>query len=698
MTHIFSPTLVFQGHMGYQQFSEAGPPLTQAELTAKQRSTVGFTFPQLYPASNPYNLVPAATFGVSDSANPNYASRFPLQGVENIFSYNASVTKIQGNHSLKFGISAEHWLTMKGKNAADFAGLMSFTQSSSNPLDSGYAYSNALLGVLDSYTETDGRFPMYELNTTVEWYAQDTWKLRHNLTVDIGLRWGWGTPWHANHDQEAAFVSTTWNPAQVVKLIQPTLVGTTRMGLDPYTGAILPAVTIGAIAPEAPNQLNGIVNRETDPGYPQGMRYTGGIKTGPHVGLAWDPFGKGKTVIRIGGAIFYDVHGPDNYGLAYEYSTPPLQYNPVTYYTYVNQIQQSQGYRAPSAVVGFNPAEPTQQTYSYSAGFQQDLGWGTMLDMAYVGSLGRHLVEAVDLNSEPLGTDWQPQNLDSTNKNAVLPSQFLRNYLGWGNITNYFQGGNSSYHSLQTQLRRRYKNNLTYGVIWTYSKTMDYSDTETSAATTQVSSLINPKIWNYGEAGYDHTHILRIYATYNLPKASSLLHSRLVKQVFDNWQMSGIYTAQSGAPMAVSYGYSPAQDVVGTSTDTGRVMVIGNPNANVPSGGYAFNPGAFAPPPYQACEVPNPPFSCWGNANKDVFRGSGVNNIDLSLFKNMLFGERWRAQLRVEAYNALNHTQFTTVNTAATYSSAGVQTNGLFGQYTAAGNPRQLQLALRVTF
>jgi hypothetical protein len=64
----------------------------------------------------------------------------------------------------------------------------------------------------------------------------------------------------------------------------------------------------------------------------------------------------------------------------------------------------------------------------------------------------------------------------------------------------------------------------------------------------------------------------------------------------------------------------------------------------------------------------------------------------------MLFGERWRAQLRVEAYNALNHTQFTTVNTSATYSAAGVQTNGLFGQYTAAANPRQLQLALRITF
>ena len=172
LTHIFTPTLVFQGQMGFSQFSEAGPPLSQADITAKERSTVGFTYPQLFPASNPYNLVPAATFGVSDSANPSYASRFPLQGVENTFTWNGSLTKIQGNHSLKFGVSPEHWLAMKGKNAANFAGLMTFSQTSSNPLDTGYAYSNALLGVLNSYTEADGRFPMYEANTTVEWYAR----------------------------------------------------------------------------------------------------------------------------------------------------------------------------------------------------------------------------------------------------------------------------------------------------------------------------------------------------------------------------------------------------------------------------------------------------------------------------------------------------------------------------------------------
>jgi hypothetical protein len=702
LTHIFTPSLVFQGTMGFSQFSEDGSPLNQSDLVAKQRSTVGFTIPQLYPSVNQYNLVPAATFGVSSSANPSYTARFPLQGVENTFNWNASLTKVVGGHTIKAGFSPERWQAMKGLNASAFAGSMNFTQDANNPLDSGYAYANALLGVLDQYTETSNRFPMYEFNTTLEWYLQDTWKASRNLTIDAGLRFGWGTPWHANHNQEAAFVPTAWNPAQIAKLVQPVLSGGKRVGLDPYTNAILPAVTIGAIAPEAPNPINGIVNRLTNPGYPQGMRNTGGVKVGPRLGFAWDPFGRGKTVIRTGAGVFFNFHEVDNFGYGFEFNTPPLQYNPIIYYSYATQLGGGQGYNFPSNVSGFDANRPVQKTYNFSFGFQQDLGFGTVADVAAVGALGRHLVESENLNSVGLGADYQASSLDASNGNKVLPSQFLRPYPGYGNITYYLYSGNSHYYSLQTAVRRRYKNNLTYGVIWTWSKVMDYSDTETSSSSTSVSSLINPKVWNYGMAGFDHTHIFRVYWNYNLPRATNLVNNKLVAALFNNWQISGIYTAQSGAPIGFNVGYSPSADVTGSPTDTGaRPILVGNPilPKDQRTFNQAFNTAAIAAPSLAYCGVANPPFICWGNANKDIFRGPGLNNWDSSLFKNMPFFEgRLRAQLRVEAYNLFNHTQFTGVNTTATFNAAGAQTNGSFGQYSSAANPRQLQLALRLMF
>ena len=147
-------------------------------------------------------------------------------------------------------------------------------------------------------------------------------------------------------------------------------------------------------------------------------------------------------------------------------------------------------------------------------------------------------------------------------------------------------------------------------------------------------------------------------------------------------------------------GGAGVQDLKASGLDCPPAPIFGGPlHAEHPQRRLRFQPRCFRSSALiSPCEVPNPSFSCLGQRRQGLIPRTGINNFDMSAFKNMLFGERWRAQLRDQSYNALNHTQFTTVNASATYSTAGVQTNGLFGQYTAAANPRQLQLALRVTF
>jgi Carboxypeptidase regulatory-like domain/TonB-dependent Receptor Plug Domain len=696
ITHILSPTLILQATMGYSRFTEAGSPLSDAELQTRTRTATGINIPQFNPSVNPLNLVPAATFsGITNSANPSYASRFPLRGVENTFNWNGTINKTQGPHSLKAGVYIERWRALKGNNnASSFAGTMAFGSDSNNPNDTGYAYSNALLGEMASYTEVSSREATYEFVTSTEWYAQDSWKVSRGLTLDLGVRFGWGQPWHSLQNREAGFLPWLWDSKQTIKLVQPILSGGKRLALDPYTGAILPAVNIGAIAQGGGNPYNGIVNRLTNPDYPQGLRQTDGIKTAPRVGFAWDPFGRGKTVIRGGGGLFYSVHELDNYANSMQ-STPPLQYNSQINYVNVSNFINSAGYLFPSSIQGFDPDRHIPRTTNFSFGFQQDVGHGTVIDVAYVGALGRHLQARRNLNTTALGTNYQPQYLDSTT-NKVLPSQFVRPYVGYGDIQYYYYGTNSSYHSLQATMRRRYTRNLTYGVVYTFSKAMDYTDTDAG----QISTVVDPKVWNYGRAGFDRTHIFRFYWNYNAPRLSTHLgNNRIARAILDEWQISGKLTLQSGAPQSITTSYSPSQDVTG-STDTGRPLLIADPvlPRDQQTGLLAFNTAAIATPPYAMCENANPSYLCWGNAPKDVYRGPGLNLWDTSLFKNFHLTERLRGQFRVEAYNVFNHTNFSTVDNAAKFDASGKQTNATLGQYTAAVFPRRLQLAMRLSF
>jgi hypothetical protein len=271
----------------------------------------------------------------------------------------------------------------------------------------------------------------------------------------------------------------------------------------------------------------------------------------------------------------------------------------------------------------------------------------------------------------------------------VIATQYLRPYLGYGDVLYYEYGSNSSYHSLQVMLNRRMKR-MTAGLAYTWSRAMGYADNDT----TNLSNLISPKIWNYGPAGFDRAHILKGNWVFELPKGSRMLAkdgfaSTLGKAVLDGWRVSGIMTMMSGAPQGVSLSLSSgsANNWSGSPTDAARPNLIGAKGERT---FYRyFNTSAFG--------IPN--MATLGNAAKYVLRGPGRNNWDISMFKDFRVTERVRASFRCESYNTFNHTQFSSLDLTARFDvNTGVQNSPTFGNLTAAGLARRMQLALRVSF
>jgi hypothetical protein len=689
VTRILSPSTVLEASFGTSLFTEDGPPLSQQVWDQHVRHLTGATIPQLYPKNNPGDLLPQATFaGVTGAVSTSYESggRFPLHGRETVFTYNSNITRTHGAHVSKAGIMAERWRANKGE-WGNFAGTIKFDRDTVNPLDANHPFANALLGNFASYTEATDRPPFYARSTDIEWFVQDNWKARRNLVLDFGLRMCWGTAWHTHRRAESGFVPERWDPKQRVSLISPATVSGTRIGVNPLTGQSVPVVAIGALVPGSGNIINGIVQTAVETDYPPGMHAASGINFGPRFGFAWDPAATGKTVLRGGFGVFNDIHTTSSVGYLF-FRNPPMVFNPNIYYGNVDTLASLAAYNFPSDVAGFQRENPWLYVMNYSFGVQRQLKFKTIIDVAYVGSVSRHLMWSSDLNSVPFGTNFLASSKEAGAPTRTLSVSFLRPYVGYNSLKFYSNGATANYNSLQVSGNRRFARGLEFGGSWTWSKTMDFNDSDTI----QVSALVNPWVWNYGKAGFDRTHIVKINWIWDIPRASRLWKNRVVKGVLDGWQLSGIASFVSGAPLGMSTSVSNTSDITGSPTDTAaRPNLVANPviSRGERSFGHNFNTAAFAPP------VIGTP----GNAAKDLVRGPGINNFDASLFKNIrLPYERLRLQLRCEAYNALNHTQFSALDTSVRFDAAGRQINTALSQYTAARQPRRAQLSLRLNF
>jgi hypothetical protein len=717
ITYSFSPTIVNELNLGTAGWSER-QLYAASDLAKVTLSTSGFNLPSLYPDVNPLNLFPGVSFAgtssLQNAATYGWDSRFPM--ADQVRSYDATdnVTKIIGTHVLKFGVYAgtDAYLQVNHNRVGTF----NFGRDSSNSNDSNFAYANTLLGHLDTYTQDTALLNYDPRTNAFEWYEQDTWKVRPNLTLDFGIRNSWAIAQRLAKGNN--FVPSLFNPADAPVLYQYSANG--KNAVDPTTGAGgLPKAYAGLMVPNTGNLNNGVLYVNTK-GYPQGTVYGNGVLWAPRVGFAYSVLP--KTVIRGGFGMFYNVRS----GSGQEgdlTNNAPTTNGPTQYYSSVNANASDYYLNAGSLNGPFsiNHALPLHAPELYteetSLGVQQEIPYGAVLDVAYVGTFTRHATAYYPINEVPYGAEFE----HPSPAGGLLPDNFYRPYPGFGTINYQKYNLTASYNSLQVRLTRRFNRGLEFGGAYTFSRSMDYGTcaiTGCSDAYNFTSALYqNQRAWNYGPASYDIKHNLVVNYLWSLPRASRVWNNFVTRGVLDNWQISGIASHLSGAPAAIALSLSNGQNVTGGG-DGARVVLTCDPWHHAPhkfaqwfNTGCVEAPLAGTPATLPSAGNPNGTPAIMASTGSGVYARKAsfflpdITNFDTALFKNMPLEGNLRLQLRVETYNTFNHTEFNAVNGTATFANANSQdptinpqTNSTFGQLTGTANPRYMQIALRLDF
>ena len=468
-THTFTPTMINEFGIGFTGEKERSPADNLFGRTAQnyfdpvKRSTNGFTLGQLYPAANVYDILPQAFFNfVPDSPNISAEARFPdHQGYER-FHFLDNFSLIRGKHTFKFGLYFERNWATDGPHADCFDGCFDFSHDVNNPLDTGWDFSNALIGNFKTYRESNTRLPYQAQSNSIEWFAQDTFKVTRKLTIDIGVRFSYFNPWYVGQGLGAEFVQNRYDPTQVPPLYRPVqnAAGET-VAQDPTTGLLYPAVYIGAFTGTTQFSFPGMV-LSTDKSYPRGFREQHSVQAAPRFGIAYDPFGDGKTAIRTGFGILKETIPTYNSYFWSMVSNPPVQIEPNIFYGQMDTLLQRQGLLFPVGSSSIQLNDNVPSIYKYSFGIQRELMKDLSIDVSYVGNVARHLIQGVNINEVPYGAHFLPQNQDSSGN--ALPDDFYRPYPGYEGIGQLGNFGWSNYNSLQVALNKRYSNGFQFGM------------------------------------------------------------------------------------------------------------------------------------------------------------------------------------------------------------------------------------------
>jgi len=674
-THVISPTLLNEISFNYNG--------NRIHIIPNNLVTAptAFKFNRLFTGPNVDTRIPQ--INLSGATGVQYSANWtPWNNKADDYQFRDDLSWTRGAHQLKFGFS---WALYKKQQDAFANTEGNFTF---NGLYTGNDFADYLLGYAQAYSEDGNKITGQWNNISPAFYVQDNWRVNNRLTLNLGLRWD-GIPhtYEANH-LSSNFYPNLYNAADTATFdskghicstnSNPACAGGPSPGLFTSTNPQLGGYQF---------YLNGIGTGGVN-GIPKGLVNNSWNNWGPRLGFAYDLTGHAKTVIRGGFGLMYErIQGNDMYNGAVN---PPGDPNPTLNNVSLsnpglgiasgNTITAAQLPVLPLGVTGIATNYKPPTSYQYSAGVQQSVGAHAVLNVSYVGSLGRHENYYQAINLPPLA------DLPGMVAKGSLNNQDV-SYLGFGGIRLAYNEGNAKYNSLQTSLTGTVHRDLHLQVSYTLAKAEDSTTSNGSGG--DLNNATNPYLgWKYdfGPSQFDRRSIFFTNFVYDIPFFRDNA-SHLVRSGLGGWQLSAIITEETGAPINLGVSGTTASSIIG---NTGvRPDLTGSIHYSKTVGAW-FNTAAFSAP---AC-LTGP--DCYGNAPFDAIRGPGRNNFDLSLKKNFAFTERFKLQFSVDAFNAWNHTQF-----SGDANNGGIGNNvgsSSFGQVSKAFDGRQLQLGLKLSF
>ncbi|MBN2368873.1 MAG: carboxypeptidase regulatory-like domain-containing protein [Vicinamibacteria bacterium] len=658
--------------------------------------------PMLYPDAVQEDFVPRFDFvngAVIANAAGFYTHQAPFTNYNTTIDAIVNMTKVMEAHTVKAGVYFQR--SKKDQSPfAPFNGRINFQESANNPYDSGHPYANAALGIFNTFQQSSQYLKPQYRYSNLEWYLQDNWKASRKLTLDYGVRFYYMTPqWDASSSVSTVDV-TRYDQSQAVRLYYPAIVGGARVGLDRATGEVVSAGDIGRIVPGSGDRFNGafMAGQGIDKTLTDGPK----MKISPRFGFAYDLTGKQSAVLRGGFAVLYD-RPQGNTVFDYAGNPPAVENVQLEQGLFTDLASAARPLDGPLSVVPFQYDWKVPTVYTWNVGMQVKLPSAFVWDISYVGSDSKDLLMRYDYNAVPYGAKYLPENQDPTASASSVPgatslaSNFLRPYTGYATINAWAFGSSANYHALQTALNRRFDKGLLLGVSYTYSKSLGTANDDYSSGRIDG----RDKELNYGILFNHRPHVFSANFVYQTPKVASGAAGAIV----NGWQLSGVFRYMTGAPYQITYSIPGINNTNITGSDQGgRVVVVADPGKGWSGDPYDQISGmAFAPPQ---------PGSIGAESSLYFVHRPPVNNLDLSLSKSILLDDRRKIEFRVDAFNALNHTQFLGVNSGVNFSgltnysvtnlpydASGnlVNQNG-FGTVNGVYPARQIQLVGRIIF